>query len=107
MVYTNPQTIEDSVYPGGQSKLEVLNVAKGLPFNHISLHLSFNYLGESQHLAAYLPNSILQMVTYYEIPASKYSSEWAECVKILKTDNFPLCPSFPPDQLRHFIPALS
>ena len=99
--------VEDSIYPNTQSKLEVLNVAKGLPFNHISMHLSYNYQGESQHVAAYLPNSVLQMVTYYDVPSHKYASEWAACVTILKTKSFPLCPSFPPDQLKHFIPALS
>lgn len=71
------------------------------------MHLSYSYQGEPQHLAAYLPNSVLQMVTYYDIPASKYATEWADCVKILKTESFPLCPSFPPDQIKHFIPALS
>lgn len=58
-------------------------------------------------MAAYLPNSILQMVTYDSLPAVKYASEWSECVKILKSSSFSLSPSFPPSQLKNLLPSLS
>lgn len=46
------------------------------------------------------------MVTYFEVTADQYSKEWAESVKILKTEAFPLCHYFPPDQLITLIPQL-
>jgi hypothetical protein len=47
------------------------------------------------------------MVSYYEIPVSKYAAEWADCVKILKTSSFKLSHHFPPRELRHFLPTLN
>ena len=71
------------------------------------MHLSYSSDGDLHHVSAYLPNSILQMVNYFDLPSHKYASEWADCVKILKTDQFKLDHHFAPDKLKTLIPNLN
>jgi hypothetical protein len=33
--------IENTIYPSGQNKFELLNIAKSIPFNHVSFQLSY------------------------------------------------------------------
>lgn len=90
-----------------QIKLELLNIPKRIPFGHIQVQVAFDVEWETHRVSAYLPNSILQMATYYNIQPHAYASSWADCVKILKTEAFPLCHYFPPKQLSTLIPNLS
>lgn len=71
--------------PLAQIKLELLNIPKKIPFGHITAQVSFDVEWETHHVSAYLPNSILQMITYYEIPPHQFTQSWADCVKMLKT----------------------
>lgn len=68
--------------------------------------LSYSYDGDLFHISTYLPNSILQMTSYFELPPGKYATEWGDCVKILKTESFKLSHHFPPNQLKSLISTL-
>lgn len=85
LIYTNPRVIDETIVPEGQIKMELLNIPKKIPFGHITVQVSFDIEWEAHHIAAFLPNSVLQMVTYFEILSEQYANSWAECVKILKT----------------------
>ena len=77
--------IEDRILPEAQNKLELLNVPKQVPFGHISMHISYSYDGDLYHISNYLPNSILQMSSYFDLSPEKYATDWADSAKILST----------------------
>lgn len=74
-----------------------MNIPKKIPFGHITIQLSFEVEWETHHISAYLPNSILQMVTYYNISPADFTKSWSDCVKILKSETFLLSHYFPPN----------
>ncbi len=106
LIYTSPRVIDEKIMPEGQIKMELLNIPKKIPFGHITVQVSFDVEWEAHHISVYLPNSILQMVTYFEVSSEQYPTSWAECVKIMKTEAFPLCHHFPPNQLKTMVPSL-
>ena len=71
------------------------------------MHVSYNFEGIPNHISAYLPNSLLHMSTYYNLPISKFEEEWGQCVKILKTEVFKLSHNFPPKDLKGLISTLN
>jgi hypothetical protein len=46
------------------------------------------------------------MTSYFKLEDDALGRIWAECPKVLKTDQFKLSHHFPPDQLSHFLPML-
>ena len=70
------------------------------------LNASYEYSDETRYFTALLPNSILQLTTYFKLDQDSLKRIWSECPKILKTDQFKLSHHFPPDQITHLLPML-
>lgn len=49
------------------------------------MHISYSYDGDLYHISNYLPNSILQMSSYFDLSPEKYATDWADSAKILST----------------------
>lgn len=87
-------------------KLELLNIPKSYPFGLIVLSASYEFAEEARSFSAVLPNSILQMASYFKLEGEALGGIWAECPKVLRTEQFRLSHYFPPDQLVHLLPML-
>lgn len=87
-------------------KLELLNIPKSYPFGLVTINASYEYAEETRTFSALLPNSILQMTTYFKLDGDSLNNIWGQCPRVLKTELFKLSHHFPPDQLTHLIPML-
>lgn len=98
--------LDSTIFPEAQNKLELLSIPRTFPFALIGIQASYQSFEETRSFTALLPNSILQMTTYFKLDGESLSRIWSECAAVLKTEQFKLSHHFPPDQLTRLLPML-
>lgn len=105
MVYANPRNVDSIIPPGYQNKHDLLVTPLALPFNFLTMNISYKFKGASIFAAIVLPNSVLKFASYMRITTSDFDNNWRNSRK-LKTNPFRLCKYLSPDSFTKWIPTL-
>lgn len=76
-----------------------------VPYNFMTMHLSYKFNNSQVYTSIVLPNSVLKFVSYMKIGRSDFNNNWKNARKF-KTNAFRLCKHLAPDTFNKWIPVL-